>query len=223
MNALHSNILVAFQNLANYPSTSCAPWKGHLSHLFCASPLCLLEPVLWVLPLFAFPQGFTSLLPCGSPSQRPWSTWDLGASPRIRQFLQHIHEEVSSLPFPKKHLDSLCHQEGLMWVSLSAHWSSAWWHSHLRSSVGPSLTIMPFSSGFSFCSWFCLFTRNLRTGSCVSLSECYSGWGQWDKLKVEIYSLSKLFQSVARLKKSAFKSKLFTLPTISCLFFPPHC
>lgn len=36
---------------------------------------------------------------------------------------------------------------------------------------------------------------------------------------MEIYSLSKLLQSVARWKNSAFKSKLFTLPAISCIFF----
>lgn len=35
---------------------------------------------------------------------------------------------------------------------------------------------------------------------------------------METYSLSKLFQSVARLKNGTFKPKLFTLPVIFCIF-----
>lgn len=41
----------------------------------------------------------------------------------------------------------------------------------------------------------------------------------WDKLKVHSYGISKLFQSVARLKNRTFKSRLFTLPEIFCIFF----
>lgn len=143
----------------------------------CASPLGLLEPVLWVLPLLAFPREFTGLFPCGSPSQRAWPAWDLGASLWIRQFLQHrplrlpweaLGQSVSPAGGAVGQL--VCSLVFSMMAPISeqqcvplADWTTvlSWGRS-------------AFCSGVGFCSWFCLFTRNLRTRSCVSFSECCS-------------------------------------------------
>ena len=74
-----------------------------------------------------------------------------------------------------------------------------------------------FCSGVCFCNWCYLFSRNLRTRSHVSSSKCCSGWRQRDKFKMESYSLSKLCQSVARLKHGTFKPRLFIY--LACIIF----